>query len=158
MQQRYEFGNTHGCPGCEALLITGGPARPHSSECWDRVLKLLAESDDGQARLARAEARMEQYRRIISESVSPEARTELPAPADPEWPAADEVQDPDSDADLDPAVKPGGDVERSIEAVYAQYISTKRDGKVTKEGIRQVFERLDEEQTAKAERRKLKDN
>ena len=45
-QQRYEMGRTLGCNGCEALLITGGLARPHSSECWDRVMKLMAETDD----------------------------------------------------------------------------------------------------------------
>ena len=155
MQQRYELGRTPGCTGCEALLITGGPARPHSPECWDRVMKLLGESEDGQARLARAEARMEQYRRIMSESVAPEAHRELPVPADPAWPADGDVPDQDSDDEVDQAEKSREQVERSIEAVYARYISVKPDGKDTKEGIRQVFERLGKEHIAKAEKRRI---
>ena len=47
-------------------------------------------------------------------------------------------------------------VDASIDAVCARYISCKPDGKVTKEGIRQVFERLDKEQIAKAERQRIK--
>ena len=40
--------------------------------------------------------------------------------------------------------------------MYARYIDAKPDGKATKEGIKQVFERIDKDHTAKAERRKLK--
>ena len=37
-------------------------------------------------------------------------------------------------------------------------VQRKPDGKVTKEGIRELFERLDKEQTAKAERRNIEPN
>ena len=79
------MGRTPGCSGCEALLITGGPARPHTSECWDRIMKLLAETEDGQAKLARAESRMEQYRDIVAQSVSPESHLEILVPPTAEW-------------------------------------------------------------------------
>lgn len=58
-RDRFEIGRTPGCSDCEALLITGGPASHHSSECWDGVMKLLAETEHGQTKVARAEARME---------------------------------------------------------------------------------------------------
>ena len=40
--------------------------------------------------------------------------------------------------------------------MYNRYIQTKPDGKFTKEGIRQVFEKLDAEYIAIAERRGFK--
>ena len=98
---------------------------------------------------------MEQYHSIINNSVQPDAAA-APAPPDAvPWPAADEVEELDSDEDTTPAVD-AGSVEASIAAVYARYINAKPDGTATKEGIRQVFERLDKEQTAKAERRSLR--
>ena len=44
----------------------------------------------------------------------------------------------------------------SVDAIYDKYISVKPDGKLTKEGIKQVFEALDMEYTARAKRRRLK--
>ena len=64
----------------------------------------------------------------------------------------------DSDGEAPDALPSGpAAVERSVDAVYARYISQKPDGKVTKEGIRQIFDRLDKEHIAKAERQKIRD-
>ena len=77
------MGRTPGCDGCEALLITGAAARPHSSECWERIAGILESSERGKARLARAQARMEQYHSIVSNIVSPESAASLPTPHAP---------------------------------------------------------------------------
>ena len=68
----------------------------------------------------------------------------------------DEDVSPPAAAGAAPAGTAPADVDASIDAAYARYIPCKPGGKVTKEGIRQVFERLDKEQIAKAERQKLK--
>ena len=161
------MGRTPGCKGCEAIFITGQSARPHSQECWDRITGILESTEDGKATLARSRQRMEQYQSIIAHSVAPDASS-VPAPplAAVHWPAAGEavgdgVSDDEGASPLVPtgaasAGSAAADVDASIDAVYARYISCKPDGKVTKEGIRQVFERLDKEQTAKAERQKIK--
>jgi hypothetical protein len=58
-----------------------------------------------------------------------------------------------ADSDDEPAL---GSIEASIDAVYERYVQTKPDGTLTKEGIRQVYEALDLEYTARAQRRRLK--
>ena len=70
------------------------------------------------------------------------------------WPAAEEVVGAESDNEQ--ADQPLGSIQASIDAVHARYISCKPDGKLTKEVIRQIFERLDAEFTAKAEARKIR--
>ena len=109
-------------------------------------------TDEGQDALLRAQSRMEQYQRIVTESVTPETVAELPAPLPLVWPEDQETQnDADSGDEL-----PLGNVEASVDAIYERYIQTKPDGKLTKDGIRQVFESLDLEYTARAPRRRLK--
>ena len=166
-QTRWEMGRTPGCKGCEAIVIIGQSARPHSQECWDRTTGILESTEDGKATLARSKQRMEQYQSIIAHSVTPDASS-IPAPplAVAHWPAEGEaVGDEDSDDEGASPLAPTGaasagsapaNADASIDAVYARYISCKPDGTVTKEGIRQVFERFDKEQFAKAERQNLK--
>ena len=122
------MGRTPACPGCEAMFITGEPARPHSSECWERITQILEETDDGKATLARAKTRMEQYRRIISDNVAPSG-ADIPAPPPPvAWPAANEVEGAESDGD--DVEQPGlSSIEAFIDAVHARYISCKPDCK-----------------------------
>ena len=102
---------------------------------------------------------MEQYRSIIANSVKPEeVGAPLVPPPDVHWPRSDDGVGDDSDGE-EPGALPSGlaAVERSVDAVYARYTSQKPDGKVTKEGIRQIFDRLDKEHTAKAERQRIRD-
>ena len=154
-QERWEMGGTPGCDACEALLITGGPQRPHSKECWDRVMKILESTDSGRAKIARAQSRMEQYQSIMANSVAPETSVSIAPPAAAHWPNGGEVVQDDSEGDAEEATEPAK-TEASIDAVYARYIQCKLDGKVTKEGIRQVFERLDKDITKRAEKRRIK--
>ena len=100
------MGRSPGCKGCEAMFITGEPARPHSDECWTRITSILESTEDGQATLARAQTRMEQYRSIIADSVSPEScSVAAPPPAAAHWPAAgEEAADDDSDDDDMPSL------------------------------------------------------
>ena len=147
-QKRFEMGKTPACPGCEALLITGDAPRPHSKECWDRITGILNASEDGQATLARSQARMEQYQQIVANSVAPETLVEAAPPPTPKWPEPNEVEGAESDPEDEPPQLES--LSASIDAVYARYIDVKPDGKLTKEGIRQIFERLDAEHTKKA--------
>ena len=73
------------------------------------------------------------------------------------WPAPDEIVESESEDEVDIA-QPQQElaVQASIDAVYKRYIQTKPDGKLTKEGIRQVFEKLDAEHIAVAKRRRVK--
>ena len=97
---------------------------------------------------------MEQYQRIMSESVTPETVAALPPPPTPVWPEDEEVQ---NDAGTDDEAPPSlGNIMASVEAIYHKYISVKPGGKLTKEGIRQVFEALDMEYAERAKRRRLK--
>ena len=154
-QQRWEMGRTPGCKGCEALLITEGPARPHNQACWDRIAGILESTEDGKAALDRAKGRMEQYQRIVSNCVAPESFQDIPVPpAAVHWPDGDEVETNNSDDEGAAQAAGPAALEASISQVYARYIEQKPDGKITQEGIRQVFERLDKEMTAKAEQRK----
>ena len=116
-------------------------------------MDIMAATSEGQAALDRAQSRMEQYHRIVNESVTPETVSEVPAPLPPVWPEDGVQDDADSDNDV-PA--PLGNIEASIDAIYNRYVETKPDGTRTKEGIRQVSERLDLEYTSKAERRRLR--
>ena len=146
-----------GCGECEALFVTGAAARPHSNACWDWVAGLLGYIEDGGATIARSRGIMEQYQSILANIVVPESFHDVPTPlAAARWPTADEVADHGvSDADETPASN-AANVEASMSAIYAQYNQCKADCKATKDGIRQVFERLNHEQVAKAERRRIR--
>ena len=97
-QQRFEMGRTPGCKGCEALFLTEGPVRPHSEECWARVVGILESIEDGRAALARSKARMEQYQSIMSNSASQGTFREVAAPpAAVHWLAVEDVAAEGSD-------------------------------------------------------------
>ena len=69
-------------------------------------------------------------------------------------PEDEEIQnDADSEDEAQPSL---GNILASEDAIYDKYVSVKPDGKLTKEGIKQVFEALDMEYTARAKRRRLK--
>ena len=92
-QERYEMGRSPGCDGCEALLITGAAARPHTPECWERITGILESTEAGRIKIARAQARMEQYQSIVANSVF----SEIPIPAAAaRWPADEDVADQES--------------------------------------------------------------
>ena len=83
------MGRSPGCDGCEALLITGAAARPHTPECWERITGILESTEAGRIKIARAQARMEQYQSIVANSVTPESFADIPPPAAAaRWPAA----------------------------------------------------------------------
>ena len=59
----------------------------------------MTTTQEGQAALDRAQLRMEQYQRIVSESVKPETVADVPASPPPVWPEDDVQDDKDSDDD-----------------------------------------------------------
>ena len=130
------------------MFISYECARPHSKECWERVAEILEESEDGQATLARAEARMDQDHRIIADNVAPSGADVLAPPPPAPWPAAHGVEGAESDAD-EVEQHSLRCIEAFIDAARARYISCKLGGKFTKEGIRQVFEKLNAKFTAR---------
>ena len=102
---------------------------------------------------------MEQYHSITANGVTPESLDELPvAPSTPAWPSDDEVVEPDSEEDESKKESRRALTEASIDAVFRHYLAQKPDGKLTKEGIRKIFEELDDEFAKRAERRKLPDS
>ena len=76
---------------------------------------MLETSQDGQARLARATARMEQYRSIIANSVKPEAVAAPPVPPpDVHWPRGDEVVGDDSGGEVTDALPSGPSLPQQV--------------------------------------------
>ena len=52
-----KFGETDGCIGCRTTML-GKPLQSHTPECRERIEARLRETDDGQARLQRADERV----------------------------------------------------------------------------------------------------
>ena len=78
-------------------------------------MDILATTQEGQAALDRAQSRMEQYHRIVNESVKPETVADAPAPPPPVWPEDDVQDDKDSDDDVPARL---GNMEASIDAIH----------------------------------------
>ena len=95
----FEIGRAPGCLGCDAVLITGEPARPHPKERCERGTKILEETQDGQATFARTKARMDQYHSIISDSVALSGADVIAPPTPVAWPVANEVEGVEPDVD-----------------------------------------------------------
>ena len=51
------FGETDGCPGCMTTML-GKPLQSHTPACRERIEAQLRETDEGQARLQRADHRV----------------------------------------------------------------------------------------------------
>ena len=140
---RLKLGRTPGCDAC-SRLGTGQAGRPHTPACWDRVIKIMETTEDGQSAILRAEARMEQYHSIMANGVTPENASELPAaPSTPVWPSEAEIMEADSEADGNEKEARAALTEASIDAVFRRYATQRPDGKLTKEAIRKVFEELE---------------
>ena len=59
------FGETDGCPGCRTTML-GKPPQSHTAACRERIETQLKGTDDGQARLQRADERVTEA--IVRES------------------------------------------------------------------------------------------
>ena len=64
-----QYGYISGCPKCEHEMKYGAgrSSAPHSEKCRQRIMEDLAKTDEGQARIARASARLDIAARELGE-------------------------------------------------------------------------------------------